>query len=100
MECVDRAAGSQQCSTSLPVAPRLQQHRVGHVPHIYYIPEYLGAEEEESLVATIKASKQRWTQVRRTRNNLCSVITPAAPHLPEAPAGVWEVPSELWGPGT
>ena len=62
----ERATGSQQCSTSLPVVPCLQHHRVGHVPHIYYIPDYLGAEEEESLDATVKASKQRWTQVRRT----------------------------------
>ena len=68
---LDRAAGSQQCSTSQPEATRLQHHRVGHVPHIYYVPEYLGAEEEERLVATVKASKQRWTQVRRTQNALC-----------------------------
>ena len=69
---MDRAAGSQQCSTSVPVTPRLQQHCVGHVPHIYYIPEYLGAKEEETLVATVKASKQRWTQVRCT-DTICNL---------------------------
>ena len=64
MGSLDRAAMSQECSTSGPVAPRLQHHRVGHVPDIFYIPDYLSATEEATLAAKIKASKQRWTQVR------------------------------------
>ena len=58
----------------MPLAPRLQHHCVGHVPDMYYIPDYLSAAEEDTLVATIKASKQRWTQVRCTQKDLSVVV--------------------------
>ncbi|KAL4419683.1 hypothetical protein ABPG75_006781 [Micractinium tetrahymenae] len=48
----------------------LERFRVGALPSLYYIPEAIGAEEEQRLLREIHASKQAWKVVsgRRLQN--------------------------------
>lgn len=61
-----RAHSGAACSCAPPATALLQRHRVGGVPFVYYLPDYLSAAEDYSLASTIRASKQRWTQARRS----------------------------------
>lgn len=61
-EQMDRAGRDQECSSSAPENSHLHLHRVGDVPFVWYIPDYLSAAEESSLDSTIRASKLPWTQ--------------------------------------
>lgn len=47
---------------SMPVD--LAACRVGLLPSLYYIPEYVSAAEETTLLAAIAATKVGWKQVR------------------------------------
>ncbi|EIE18199.1 hypothetical protein COCSUDRAFT_54973 [Coccomyxa subellipsoidea C-169] len=48
----------------------LEKHRIGWLPEIFYIPEYISVDDEERLCQTIRASKAPWIKVsgRRLRN--------------------------------
>ncbi|KAL4437805.1 hypothetical protein ABPG77_005717 [Micractinium sp. CCAP 211/92] len=48
----------------------LERFRVGTLPSLYYVPEAIGAEEEQRLLREIRASKQAWKTVsgRRLQN--------------------------------
>ena len=61
-EQTDRAGRAEECSSSAPESPHLHLHRIGDVPSVWYIPNYLSAAEESSLDSTIHASKIPWTQ--------------------------------------
>lgn len=41
----------------------LERFRVGSLPSLFYIPEAVGAEEEQRLLREIRASKQAWKTV-------------------------------------
>lgn len=45
----------------------LERFRVGTLPSLYYIPEAIGAEEEQRLLREIRASKQAWKTVSGKR---------------------------------
>ncbi|KAG2483009.1 hypothetical protein HYH03_018089 [Edaphochlamys debaryana] len=42
-----------------------------HLPSLYYIPEYVGAEEEAALLREVRASRAKWVQLsgRRLQNH-------------------------------
>lgn len=41
----------------------LAKHRIGTLPNVYYIPDYITSTEERRLTDEIIASKTLWTQV-------------------------------------
>ena len=67
-----RASSGQACSCAPPSTAYLQQHRVSGVQDVFYLPDYLCAAEEDSLASAIRASKQRWTQARRSSEDVAS----------------------------
>ena len=44
----------------------LKDFKLGPLPDVHYIPDYLSTREEQSLIDQITASKARWTQVGDT----------------------------------
>lgn len=38
----------------------LEKHRIGLLPEIFYIPEYISVDDEERLCQAIRASKAPW----------------------------------------
>ena len=47
----------------------LAKSRVGTLANVYYIPEYISAEEEEQLLARLCSCKIPWTEVLRNFQN-------------------------------
>lgn len=49
----------------------LESYRVGSLPRIYYVPEFISEAQEAQLLCEIRASKFKWTQVsgRRLQNH-------------------------------
>lgn len=47
----------------------LNQHAIGGFYGIYYIPSYLEACQQDSLLENIRSSRSRWTQVIKQRTN-------------------------------
>jgi hypothetical protein len=44
----------------------LNSCKIGELSDVYYVPEYIGIEEERRLIEEINGSKSTWTQVRWT----------------------------------
>ena len=42
---------------------KLNTYRVGDLPDVFYIPDYISREEEQSLLNNINGTKAKWTQV-------------------------------------
>ncbi len=50
-----------------------ESFRVGDLPTVYCVPEYVSATEEASLLREINGSRARWTQVSKTcRHAACA----------------------------
>lgn len=45
----------------------LKDFKLGPLPNVHYIPDYLTTREEQSLIDHISGSKARWTQVSGRR---------------------------------
>ncbi|KAI3425123.1 hypothetical protein D9Q98_008895 [Chlorella vulgaris] len=52
----------------------LQQFRVGSLPTVFYIPNYVSTEEEQALLTDLRASKQWRTVSGRRLQNLGGII--------------------------
>ncbi len=73
----------------------LERFRVGTLPSLYYIPEAIGAEEEQRLLREIRASKQAWKTVSGKRQ-VAQVAAALAMH--GGPAGGLML--QAWGQHT
>lgn len=41
----------------------LENYRVGDLPNVFYIPDYISKEEEERLLGRVRSCKAPWTEV-------------------------------------
>ena len=41
----------------------LSKHKIGNLPDVHYVSEYISREEEQNLLSNIDAIKTSWTQV-------------------------------------
>jgi len=48
----------------------LENHRVGNLPTLFYVPDYISAAEEAQLLSEVRSSKAKWTQVEPEPSNL------------------------------
>lgn len=65
-----------------------ESHRVGDVPSIYYIPNWLSPQEEEVLLRCIHSGKLSWTQLSNRRlQNLGGLVHPKG--LLQTPIPSW-----------
>ncbi len=42
---------------------KMDLRNIGPIPYIYYIPDWINAQEEEYLLLQIRSSKAKWVEV-------------------------------------
>ena len=92
------AGSSRDLSTAAPlpaVVPsialslphiNLEEHRVGDIPTVYYVPEVLTGEQEATILASVAstANDQHWVQLRGRRLQNWGGMPPSVHHpLPQ-----------------
>lgn len=86
------------CLLFMPESFKLSDHKVGNLPEVCYIPEYISREEEQSLLSNIEGTRSNWTQVHAlpglcacTRGHLAFTVHYT---IPECLTGLWSTSAQ------